>query len=84
MKKCFLLITIILSIYSQLSAQQNTGVIRGRVFNSKSNEGVPFATIQIWGTTTGTVTNFHSQDLNQVLLNLEYPLWGLNLSFQAH
>jgi len=57
MKKCFLLITIILSIYSQLSAQQNTGVIRGRVFNSKSNEGVPFATIQIWGTTTGTVTD---------------------------
>ena len=38
-------------------AQQNSGVIKGRVFNSKTNEGVPFATIQIWGTTTGAVTD---------------------------
>ena len=39
-------------------AQQNSGVIKGRVYNSKTNEGVPFATIQIWGTTTGAVTDF--------------------------
>ena len=34
------------------------GVIKGRVYNSKTNEGVPFATIQIWGTTIGAVTDF--------------------------
>ena len=40
-----------------LHAQENSGVIRGRVYNSKTNEGVPFATIQIWGTTLGMVTD---------------------------
>jgi hypothetical protein len=50
-------LTIILSIYSPLSGQQNTGIIKGRVFNSKSNEGVPYATVQIWGTTSGAVTD---------------------------
>jgi hypothetical protein len=40
-----------------LSAQQNNGVIKGRVFNSKNNEGVPFATVQVWGTSTGAITD---------------------------
>ncbi len=37
-------------------AQPNTGVIRGRVFNTKTNEGVPYATVQIWGTAIGAIT----------------------------
>jgi len=41
-----------------ISAQDNAGVIKGRVYNTKTNEGVPFATIQIWGTTIGAVTDF--------------------------
>ena len=57
MKRCFIFVTIILSIYSTLSAQQNSGIIKGRVYNSKTNEGVPFATVQIWGTTTGVITD---------------------------
>ena len=57
MKKCFLFITVILSIYSTLQAQQNSGVIKGRVYNSKTNESVPFATVQIWGTTKGVITD---------------------------
>ena len=40
------------------SGQANSGVIKGRVFNSKTNEGVPFATVQIWGTTIGAVTDY--------------------------
>jgi outer membrane receptor for ferrienterochelin and colicin len=52
------IITILLLVVLNASAQQNSGVIKGRVFNSNSNEGVPFATIQIWGTTTGAVTDF--------------------------
>jgi outer membrane receptor for ferrienterochelin and colicin len=39
-------------------AQQNSGVIKGRVYNSKTNEGVPFASIVVWGTTTGSMTDF--------------------------
>ena len=57
MKICFLLITVMLSISLTLSAQQNSGVIKGRVYNSKTNQSVPFATVQIWGTTTGVITD---------------------------
>jgi hypothetical protein len=57
MKRCLIVITVILSIYSTISAQQNAGVIEGRVYNSKTNESVPFATVQIWGTTAGEITD---------------------------
>ena len=57
MKRCLIVITVILSIYSNLAAQKNLGVIEGRVYNSKTNESVPFATIQIWGTTKGVITD---------------------------
>jgi hypothetical protein len=54
----FTLSTLILFITTFLSyAQQNSGIIKGRVYNARTNEGVPFATIQIWGTTTGAVTD---------------------------
>ncbi len=53
-------LTVLLFIFNFtiFSAQTNSGVIKGRVFNSKTNEGVPFATVQIWGTTIGAVTDF--------------------------
>jgi hypothetical protein len=58
MKRLVLTITIILLISFFLSAQQNSGVIKGRIYNSKTNEGVPFSSVVIWGTTTGAVTDF--------------------------
>ena len=57
MKRLFSHILLILIIPVILKAQGNSGVIRGRVYNTKTNEGVPFATVQIWGTTTGAVTD---------------------------
>ena len=50
---CFLALTAI-----NTAAQQNSGVIKGRVYNSKTNAGVPFASIVVWGTTTGAMTDF--------------------------
>ncbi|MFN8240629.1 MAG: TonB-dependent receptor [Bacteroidales bacterium] len=41
-----------------ISAQQNSGVIKGRVLNSKTNEGVPFASVVVWGTTIGAMTDY--------------------------
>jgi hypothetical protein len=38
-------------------AQDNSGVIKGRVLNSRTNEAVPFASVVIWGTTTGAMTD---------------------------
>jgi hypothetical protein len=64
MKRSLLfIVTITISALISVSAQQNSGVIKGRVYNSKSNEGVPFATIQIWGSTTGTVTDIDGKYL---------------------
>lgn len=38
--------------------QENGGVIKGRVLNSKTNEAIPFASVVIWGTTIGAMTDF--------------------------
>lgn len=57
MKRCLFTLCTLLSIFSAISGQQNNGIIKGRVYNSKSNEAVPYATVQIWGTTTGAVTD---------------------------
>jgi hypothetical protein len=57
MKRTLIIIILpflqIISIYSQ----EGTGVIKGRVYNSGTNEGVAFATAQVWETTNGTVTD---------------------------
>jgi hypothetical protein len=58
MKRIILSIILIFIACVHILAQQNSGVIKGRVYNSKTNEGVPFATVQIWGTTIGAVTDF--------------------------
>ena len=58
MKRPVLTLTIALLFCLVSSAQQNSGVIKGRVYNSKTNEGVPFASVVIWGTTTGAMTDF--------------------------
>ncbi|MCU0363414.1 MAG: TonB-dependent receptor [Bacteroidales bacterium] len=57
MKRSIIILSLIL-IHVMLSAQQNSGVIKGRVYNSKTNEGVPFASIVVWGTSTGSMTDF--------------------------
>jgi hypothetical protein len=43
--------------------QANSGSIRGRVLNSKTNEPVPFASVVVWGTTTGAMTDFEGNFL---------------------
>ena len=52
------ILLIIINVFYLQAQQVSSGVIKGRVYNSKTNEGVPFATVQIWGTTTGAVTDF--------------------------
>ena len=57
MKKIYLGITIVMVMFKPLIAQQNSGMISGRVYNSKTNEAIAFATVQIWGTATGAITD---------------------------
>jgi len=56
-KNIFTLIIVLLSL-PVFSQQSDSGIIKGRVYNSKTNEGVPFASVQIWGTTVGAITDF--------------------------
>ncbi len=58
MKRIFITLLLYISLFLTILGQSNTGVIKGRVYNAKTNEGVPFATIQIWGTTIGAVSDF--------------------------
>ena len=57
MKRILFVIFLYLIISTIITAQQNSGVITGRVYNSKTNEGVPFSTVQIWGTSVGAITD---------------------------
>lgn len=58
MKNVFYLIMIFLSVFYHSTAQPTgSGIIKGRVFNIKTNEGIPFATIQVWGTSTGAISD---------------------------
>jgi hypothetical protein len=58
MKKFYTVLIFSVIILNILAGQSNSGIIKGRVYNSGTNEGVQFATVQIWGTTVGAVTDF--------------------------
>ena len=58
MKRIYIFLAAIILLSPVLPGQTNSGVIKGRIYNLKTNEGVPFATIQIWGTTIGAVSDF--------------------------
>lgn len=55
-----------------------TGIIKGRVFNEKNNEAVPFANIVIQGTTTGTISDI---DGNYSIQNLKPDLYNIEVSY---
>jgi outer membrane receptor for ferrienterochelin and colicin len=57
MKLTVFILTIILFSIQSVSSQESRGVIKGKVLNSKTNEAVPFASIVVWGTTIGTMTD---------------------------
>lgn len=51
-------IFIILLIHLSLTvSSQENGIIEGRIFNSKNNEPVPFATLAIFGTSIGSISD---------------------------
>lgn len=58
MKRIYIFLAAIILLSPVLPGQTNSGVIKGKIYNLKTNEGVPFATIQIWGTTIGAVSDF--------------------------
>lgn len=60
MKKYLILTAAVLlwGYISKLNAQEEgEGIIEGRIYNAKNNEPVPFASIIIWGTTIGSISD---------------------------
>jgi hypothetical protein len=82
MMRFLFLVTTLLIICINLFAQQNSGVIKGRVYNSKTNEGVPFASIVVWGTTSGAMTdaegNYSFSGLKPGFIELRVSSIGFN------
>lgn len=64
MKATYISILFFMMLPGIINGQQkNTGEIEGRVFNSKNNEGVPFANVVIYQTTIGSASNFDGEFL---------------------
>jgi hypothetical protein len=63
MKKFLSILVYFIIVIPYSSGQTYSGVIKGRVYNPQTNEGIPFATVQIWGTITGAVTDFEGNFL---------------------
>lgn len=59
MKKYIFLLIVFSSTVITLAAQ--SGTVRGRVFNQKNNEPVPFTSLIIDGTSIGTTSNFEGE-----------------------
>lgn len=70
--------TLLLVIISAVGGYSQNGKIVGRVYNSISNEPIPFANVVISGTTTGATTDF---DGNYAIDNLKPGLFSIECSF---
>lgn len=58
MKRHTLLFVFMALVYSGIYGQAGGGSIRGQVVDAATNEPVPFASVVIWNTTTGAMTDF--------------------------
>ncbi len=62
-------------------AQENRGVVRGRVYDARNNEPIPFASIGVVGTTTGTTSDL---DGNFLITGLQPGTIELGVSFVGY
>lgn len=58
----FILIFTFTSINSYTQSGEN-GIIEGRVYNIKNNEPIPFASVVVWGTSIGSITDIDGRFL---------------------
>ncbi len=58
MKAHYIILLLLAMVFSDLSGQSGGGTIRGKVVDATTNEPVPFASVVIWNTTIGAMTDF--------------------------
>ena len=72
------LLLLLSLVYVPLFSQtKEKGVIKGRVFNSKNNQAVEFATVQIVGTTIGSTTDMEG---NYIFTGIKPGVLSLKVS----
>jgi hypothetical protein len=70
-------IIYLLLTFAIIDLQAQTGSIRGKVYNEKNKEPVPFANVLIIGTTIGSTTDF---DGNFIITGVNPGFWKLTAS----
>ncbi len=58
MKAPYTIILLLAVVFADISGQSGGGTIRGKVVDATTNEPIPFASVVIWNTTTGAMTDF--------------------------
>lgn len=58
-----LLISILIILSINFLSAQNNGIIEGRIYNSKNNEPVAFATVAVFGTSIGSISDLDGKFL---------------------
>jgi hypothetical protein len=58
MKAYYIILLLLTMVLADLSGQAGGGTIRGKVVDAATNEPVPFASVVIWNTTIGAMTDF--------------------------
>jgi outer membrane receptor for ferrienterochelin and colicin len=86
MKTLFVIFFLFIISLDQFG-QGNNGSISGRVLDSKTNKGIPFASVGVWGTTTGVMTdqdgNFKFSGLKPGFIVLSASCIGFKPSVSA-
>lgn len=81
-KDGFIGLTLLIAlIWMPYFTYAQTGIIKGRIYDSGNNEPIPFANVVIQGTTTGTTSNI---DGNYEMTGLEPALYNLEVSYVGY
>jgi hypothetical protein len=76
-----ILTTILVSLLLAITAQAQSGIIKGRVYNAINNEPIMFANLIIEGSSTGVVSDI---DGNYELKNLTPGRYNLKVSYLGY
>ncbi len=76
-----LLLWSVMMILLATTQAQDKGMVKGKVFDARSKEPVPFATVVVFGTNIGTVSDFEG---NFVIAGLNSGFIQINVSFVGY
>lgn len=76
-----LLLFVVVFLHTLISVAQNTGIVKGRIYDPISNEPVPFANVVVQNTTIGASSD---EDGNYEIGGLKPGLYNLQCSFVGY